>query len=291
MRPAFLHTPPSDLVQAVLDAKVVQPDQDWILLMGGRTNHVWRVGSAVVKLYVGERTSPLFPNESLSEIRVLRELSHSSLTAEFLASGRTESGEYCVYGYIPGRGWVKDAGRVGGMMRQLHSVRPVAGIREIEGGAATLVEQTLEMLNQCSETLRTDLETLRPSSRMLPPVGAAELRMTHGDIVPANIIESEGSLRLIDWQCPAVAEPSFDIAIFMSPAMQQLYRGTPLSEKEVKEFWTGYGDGRVQRRYQALAPWFHWRMAAYCAWQVSRGNMDYGAALVAEVNVLRANMS
>ena len=59
--------------------------------------------------------------------------------------------------------------------------------------------------------------------------------------------------------------------MFLSPAMQSLYRGNVLTRDEEAQFAAAYPDHRVVARYYALKPWFHWRMAAYCCW---RGDLD-----------------
>ena len=41
---------------------------DWLPLTGGRTNHLWRVGDQVVKVFDGSQASPLFPNDDAAEV-------------------------------------------------------------------------------------------------------------------------------------------------------------------------------------------------------------------------------
>ncbi len=84
---------------------------------------------------------------------------------------------------------------------------------------------------------------------------------------------------LIDWQCPATGDPAEDIALFLSPAMQWLYRGAPLSADETQAFLSAYGHPATVARYQTLAPLLHWRIAAHCAWRAKRGDRDYEQAL------------
>ena len=51
---------------------------------------------------------------------------------------------------------------------------------------------------------------------------------------------------------------------------------------EEQRFLSAYGDAETASRYQALAPWFHWRMAAYCLWRASSGATDYLACVSKE---------
>ena len=72
-----------------------------------------------------------------------------------------------------------------------------------------------------------------------------------------------------------MGDPCEDLAILLSPAMQHVYRGTPLSADERDALFDGYADTEIIDRYQTLAPLFHWRMAAYCLWRVKRGAPEY----------------
>lgn len=123
-----------------------------------------------------------------------------------------------------------------------------------------------------------------PDTPAVPPGGPAV--PIHRDPVPGNVIVGADGLRLIDWQCPALGDPAEDLAVFLSPAMQQLYRGAPLAEDEVRAFLNAYPDHAVVARWSALRPWFGRRMAAYCLWQAARGAADYGHAAGLELAAL-----
>ena len=110
--------------------------------------------------------------------------------------------------------------------------------------------------------------------------------LLHGDPVPANIIAGARSLRLIDWQCPAIGDPCEDLAVFLSPAMQMTYRGSKLGTRETSEFLSAYPDPGIIARYRQLAPWYHWRMAAYCLWQAANGDPKAIDAKQAEIRAM-----
>ncbi len=133
------------------------------------------------------------------------------------------------------------------------------------------------ILSLCKEP--EELNDLRPDIDV-PPSGKSVF--LHGDVVPGNLIAGENDLFLIDWQCPGIGDPCEDIAIFLSPAMQRVYRGAPLNEAEFEMFFEGYGDASIKARYRALAPAYHWRMAAYCQWQSENGHLDYAGAMLEE---------
>ena len=120
---------------------------------------------------------------------------------------------------------------------------------------------------------------MEPQGHVAP---SGRRRLVHGDPVPGNIVTGPGRAALIDWQCPALGDPAADLAIFASPAMQQVYRGAPLSEAESAAFLAAYPDEETVARYRALRPWYHWRMAAYCLFRAERGRAGYAAGLTLE---------
>jgi thiamine kinase-like enzyme len=108
-------------------------------------------------------------------------------------------------------------------------------------------------------------------------------RLIHADAVAGNLIDGPGGVTLIDWQCPASGDPTEDLATFLSPAMQWLYRGRVLSPQETEAFLAAYPDPAVTDRYLRLQPLYRWRMAAHCLWKADRGAPDYEKALAAEL--------
>ena len=64
--------------------------------------------------------------------------------------------------------------------------------------------------------------------------------------------------------------------------MQQVYRGGPLTGQEIDTFLAAYGAPEITARYRALAPVYHWRMAAYCQWKMEHGSPEYARGLELE---------
>lgn len=85
--------------------------------------------------------------------------------------------------------------------------------------------------------------------------------------------------------------PAGGRAIFASPAMQMLYRGALLDEGELEDFLAAYPDPAVSRRFHALRPWHHWRMAAYCLYRSERGQAADDAGLELERAALSRQIS
>ena len=102
-------------------------------------------------------------------------------------------------------------------------------------------------------------------------------------MVPANIIKDPAGLTLIDWQCPTIGDAAEDLATFLSPAMQSLDGGQPLSENKQARFLDAYGNADADDLYGALKALFHWRMAVHCMWKAERGSLGNAEAMQLEL--------
>ncbi|WP_299421442.1 phosphotransferase [uncultured Shimia sp.] len=262
----------------------------WHPLFGGRTNTAWHGvcthhGDIVLKLYAGPARNPLFPNDPEAEAKLLQHLQPTGLAPAFLAGFETDLGVCNIYAHVPGSTWQEGVQSVAALMRKLHGLTAPKGLRRVADGSAALIAQTLQIVGRC-EKIPQFLSDLPEEE--VPPCGQAAL--LHSDIVPGNLIQSEGGLHLIDWQCPAVGDPCEDIAVFLSPAMQHLYRQSPLLETDIRDFLAAYGQDAVVARYRQLAPFYHARMAAYCLWQVENDRLAYADGLQLEVTALQRSL-
>ena len=252
-------------------------------LSGGQTNRLWRVetatGDLVVKLYATTPGNPLFTNDPAAEAALLRHLEGTGLAPRLHAALDTPSGPVLLYAHVGGTPWRDDPLPVARALARLHPLPPPPSLAAAPDGSAALTRQTRAILDLCDPAAARPLRRLEPAGSV-PPSGEAAL--LHGDPVPGNLIRTPGHLVLIDWQCPAAGDPVHDLSLFLSPAMQQVYRGRPLSPADETRFLTAYGDDAAVERYHALAAWFHWRMAAYCLWRTGCGAADYRPALALE---------
>lgn len=253
------------------------------VLYGGRSNRVWRVLSrrsdAVLKLYCAPFRNPLFRNDAQLEANCLRELGDTGFVPKLRATGSFGKANWVYYDHAPGTPWRNGVENVAHLLRQLHRHPVSLDLPCGRNGSEALNQHTLEVLASCQSAETERLFAQRPQSHVAP---LADPCLIHGDPVAGNILQSPQGLTLIDWQCPALGDPCEDLAIFLSPAMQHLYRGTPLSETEVAQFLAAYGQPEITGRYLSLRPWFAWRMAAYCLWRVENGTPDYAPALELE---------
>lgn len=284
--------PPRPLVKAVESRLARAAGGAWVPLSGGRTNFAWKLEppqdreALVIKLYRGPARNPLFPNDPQAEALLLRRLGPTGLTPQLICELQTPAGLCNIYTHIPGSSWVDDARLSGALVKSLHQITPPQPLRSVPDGSHALDAQARRILADCAGA--ESLGALAPKGHVAP-CGCATL--LHGDIVPGNLIHNASGLHLIDWQCPAQGDPCEDIAIFLSPAMQLIYRGHPLEEQDITDFFEAYDAPEVAARYRQLAPWYHWRMAAYCQWQSENGRPDYGPARDLEIAALQRSLS
>ena len=258
--------PPPWLVQAV--GATVPIEGPWLPLEGGRSNRVWRAGDLAVKLYDPTSATPLFPNEPAAEALALQSLTSLPLAPSFVSSGAG----WLAYRYQPGASWRQDPAAVARLLGELHGLGPLPGLRSLPVGPQQIGQQARSFA----------MAGLPPMPKLSDP-GPVRPTIVHGDAVPGNIVVTPQGLRLIDWQCPGNGDPVDDLALFLSPAMQLLYRGAPLSLAEREAFLAAYPCRATVARYVLLAPLLHWRIAAHCAFRAARGDDVYGAAIQLEL--------
>jgi thiamine kinase len=289
--------PPVLLVEDLVARGIVSSAAQWQPLRGGRTNSLWLVtgasGPVVVKRYALEAATPLFPNDPNSEAQVLQVLAATGMVPQILCHGMSQAGPVLVYSHHDGAPWRCDPATAARPLKMLHNLtvpHDLHGLRHAPDGSKALKDQTFAILDQMPVQTAALVRGLEPDLN-IPPNG--ENRILHGDPVPDNIICADhgagGNAVLIDWQCPAQGDPVLDLALFLSPTMQIITRGTPLSDLERHQFLTAYDDTRVSSRLSAMQPVFHWRMAAYCLWKMTRPVPDqsYAAGFEAEMNALK----
>lgn len=247
-----------------------------IPMEGGRTNHVWRFGNTVVKLYLKDADTPLFPNSPNSEWVVLENLVGQNLAPKPIKAIDSKHGPLVLYHLEQGEKGFKKVEHVAAAMGRLHRLLQPQELSVAKLGKA-VVEDGLSMLGSNS-TLRE----IMPH----PPALPMETCLIHRDPTPSNMIQQGGAIKFIDWQCPAIGDPMEDICHFLSPAMHVLYGFPELTKTQKDAFLAAYPSGETRQRYETCGRAFHWRMACYCQWQIKRGQNDYKAAFDAEMTYL-----
>lgn len=265
---------PSDLrncpviIAALIRLGIDPMGATWSQLPGGHTNRTWRIVDSqhdiVLKSHEPSLENPLFPYDSHAEACVLGHLEPFDLAPRLRTQMSLGAQRVVILDYVVGTSWTKGADAVAHALHRIHKLPGPFELRRAADGSEEIASQTLAILEQCEGDQAKGLRRSAPLG-YVPPSG--RLALLHGDPVPGNVIvDPSGASRLIDWQCPARGDPSADVALFLSPAMQLSYRGEPLNAQEHKEFLAAYPDPETTARYLRLAPWYHWRMAAYCLW-------------------------
>lgn len=283
--------PPAALVAHWTATDPILPaEARWTALQGGRTNALWRVdaprGAAVVKLFRPGSDTPLFRNDPAAEARALDALAGSGLAPVLIATGETPLGPSLIYAHVTGRVWRPGdgAGSVARALARLHGFALPDELASASGQAQALRDHGREILKAVGPRGRALAGEEPDLPRSVPPVDDVFL---HGDCTAGNALVTDAGITFIDWQCPARGDPTIDLAIFLSPAMQAVSGNRPLSAEDEAAFLAAYGDAAVAARYRAMAPLHHWRMAAYCLWRAARGDEGYAEAAQLEAHKLR----
>lgn len=225
--------------------------------------------------------TPLFPNDGSVEAETLAHLRDTELAPELVTLILLPKAVALVYHHLDGKVWSSAVEPVAQLLSRVHRVG-LFPLRMLAKDPLDILRQGEAMLSQMQSSEADHLLRLRP----VPPTSAFEQVFLHGDPVPSNIVQSGNSLRLIDWQCPAIGDPTEDMALFLSPAMQHLFGGRILTPHDLSAFLTAYANPARRTRYLALAPLYHWRMAAYCLWKIEHGDPEYKAGYALELQRL-----
>lgn len=280
-------TPPQEILAQV--GRMLMGPMIWSRLSGGRTNAIWRgvspSGDWVFKLFDESRANPLFPNDPKAEIAALCGLKGNDLAPEFVAQFATSKGPCLIYTYLPGASVAKTDGSVLRALGQLHALPAPLGIRQVDVSPSTLLADGNRFLNGQTTVFAKRLRSHRPALRDVPPMPPAFL---HGDPTPANALSRGGMIRFVDWQCPALGDPTADLAIALSPAMHHVYGQAELSLADEMSALESYPNPEIVDRYRHLRPFFRWRMAAYCVWKATMGEEIYAQAAEAELSLEQA---
>lgn len=273
MRQSDIQTAQQSLARELAGRGLLPADAAWTALAGGRTNLAWLVEHAgrreVVKLFVARAASPLFPNDPAQEAAALRYLQGRGLAPCLRHSLQARAGACLIYAYVDGRPWQSGVAEAARLLHRVHAIAAPPELRDAPNGSAALARQTRAILRACRPDTARRIAAKEPRGHVPP---SRRRCLLHGDPVPGNMIGRAGRLRLIDWQCPAAGDPCEDLALFLSPAMQIAYRGRALSGPERAGFLAAYPDGAARARFEKLAPWYHWRMLAFCRWRTERGD-------------------
>jgi hypothetical protein len=273
---------PAGFAQAVAMAGFGVATQ-WGRLQGGRTNQVFwgefTDKKLVFKIFNTDRKNHLFPNDIKCEHASLVALDKLNLAPKFRGRFRFNGLDCLAYDFVKGEVAQIVSKEAIQALAILHQQPPPKKIRRLACDRDAVLAQGLMFVADDRSERAAYLRDACPSSPNFMPVDPCFL---HGDPTPANTIETETGIIFVDWQCPAVGDPVYDLVLAVSPAMQLLYGNTSCEKVRPNELISAYGDSQIIDRYAQLAPLLSWRIACYCHWKSRRGEVEYAAAGLAE---------
>ena len=264
---------------------IVNHTTQWHLQSGGRTNNVWKLSderNLICKLYKETKNNPLFNNNPKAEYECLICLDGSDIAPKPYKYLRTPFGEVLLYEYIEGITWRKDVNIVSELLSRIRMHKFPKGLRTLSSLPSDIKQNSLKIISMLNSYHKNKLMKICPdvSISVIDPV------LLHTDVVTGNLIFGNGSLHLIDWQCPAIGDPIIDIMMFLSPGMHEVYGSGKLSMREHEIFLMSLTP-QLRNRYNRLAPLYHWRLAAYCFWKAEQGFIEYENAALAEIDLIK----
>ncbi|MEM1078008.1 MAG: phosphotransferase [Pseudomonadota bacterium] len=252
----------------------------------GLTSKVWvhepAVGpSIVLKLSDPNRGSDLFPNMPEQEWAAMKALSGRAMSAFPLTLQRLPSGKSLILSQFISSKTTVTPRALAELLHKIHGTHPWTGLTNRMSSTTELLAEGHALLVESSSPVwLTRLAPPDHRRRNLTPQC-----LVHRDPVPANVaMNTESHAVALDWQCPAFGDPCEDIAHATSPGMQSLSETDPvISDQELLD---AYRTAEMSRAFAQMAPYYRWRMACYCHWQLARGNPIYAVALERECAAL-----
>jgi len=278
--------PSSALRNAVKAVGFDTKGSSWLSVSGGHSNQVWRIicdgKRLVVKSFPTDWNNPLFENSAHLEIWSLQNLATLHIAPVYQGSGTANGIPFVVYEHLDTVGETIAPEDVGVVLRQLH---------QSTAKLNTAFRNVPQLQNPVRRMLNLNLDIPASVSRILDVNQDAfetvpRRSLLHGDPTMSNFVLSRHGLKLIDWQCPALGDPIWDLAVFLSPAMRVAYRQKIVTEQDIDACLLGYGDDEIANSFRKHRSLFAAIFATYCIWQCQQGKLQYSSALDAELEVL-----
>jgi aminoglycoside phosphotransferase (APT) family kinase protein len=189
-------------------------------LLGGTFNRSYRVLTPAGRFVV--RLSPRPDSWLATDRSVERELHTLASTAKIAPRIIYADDRVLITELVAGRSWTSAdfaepacLERLGGTLRRLHELAPPAVGRVDLPGVLESYVRRIEAADRDAPALG---ELLQQARRAWAISGAADRPavIVHHDLHDSNLIDSDGRLMLIDWECAAVADPLLDVACILS---------------------------------------------------------------------------
>ncbi len=243
-------------------------------LKGGYWNEVYRVQGnnfdwVLKRFYSEPQRTRLYPMLPDSEALALKTLKDKAIAPDFIAYFPATQIERAVliYDYVPGSLWQGDLTQIADLMKRFHTLdSSETGFRILPQTPKEILAQADDLLKACKDDeLTRELETMRPKTKAISVL--KRLSLVHTDAWIGNFIGMGSSLRLIDWQCPGLGDPTEDLWTFLDSGYQQLI-GLPLYTETEKDAFLKVYSKEVRGRLDLLRPYYAYRVAAHCVMRI-----------------------
>ncbi|TDL84932.1 aminoglycoside phosphotransferase family protein [Meridianimarinicoccus aquatilis] len=257
-------------------------------LTGGRSAKSYvladRKNPLVLKIAQTRTGDPLFPIRPRVEAAVMQNLAPRGLCAQPVDAFAYGTAQCLIYHYLPGTSRAVPGPALARLLRKVH---------ETQFPHRHTLPQSADLPAPLILRARAFLADHPNAQNLMDAIHSASQRsatagqsLLHGDPVPGNVVMNGSHPMLIDWQCACLGDPSRDIAIAISPAMQVIHDRPPLSHDQIQVFLNAYGRPDLSERVKMLSPARHAAMIGHCLWRLDQGDTAYANALTAEVAAL-----
>lgn len=261
----------------------------WSPLEGGKSNRCFKVSDGektfVVKQYNAARQNPLFPNKIDDEWSAMGLASAQGLAPDRVWHDMIGAQHVLCYRYLPEISAPLSLSHAATVLGCVHEMPARTGFRRAPDHSDLIEMVVGQFLSELATETSDHILTHRPQHR----VDASGCQnFLHGDPIPSNMVHGMDGMRLIDWQCPAIGDPAYDLALFLAPSMSAGYGREPLNADERRAFLNAYPNRQVIIRLHDLEPWITWMLAAYAAWRMHQGLDDSSLRLDLEMARLKS---
>ena len=251
----------------------------------------------------------LYPNLPKDEVKALQLLSGLKIAPEFLAyypAGESYS-EVLIYNFAKGQMLTKQLGtedkkpiltKAAELFAIQHAVTyNSADFRHLpqdpKGMIALAEKFLLEPTINLSESKNVKhLHSFQSLLKNKPKTVTEQPAFLHTDAWAGNIVldRDTGILNLIDWQCPAIGDASFDLWTFAYSGFNYLVGESIYNPNEISYFIDTYssltGDTSIQERLDYFAPYYSYQIAAHCCQRIVALALENPEASLAYQHVL-----
>ena len=259
--------------------RVTTNSQDWIVKCMQASNDGYR----------------LYPNLPRHEVKALQLVSELDIAPKLLAyySADEHYPEVLIYNFVKGTMLTKQLNatdkkpflhKAAALFAKQHAVKfdskEFRHLPQDPKGMIALAENFLTdpdidlSESKNAERLHTFQLGLKNNPKMVAEKSVAKPVFLHSDAWAGNFVfdAETQKLNLIDWQCPAIGDASFDLWTFAYSGFNFLVGESVYSSEEIDCFIEKYsllsGDATIQERLAYFGPYYSYQIAAHCCQRI-----------------------